>query len=189
MDWRQAVFWFVLGCFGPAGRSKASYDHHKSFFWGLAILKGIVDGFSMANLKTFEKVEVFFVHGENTHLWNLCFESQGPLFELWFEDTLVIRPHISDKLEALSSFCLLAESVLELEKFKTEHVSSLAKNILTGGTLSKSLSNVINPSIVKLLEEEKAGMHLLGPIFGGHSLPWFLWPVCFMFFYNKTYTF
>ncbi|RCH90159.1 hypothetical protein CU097_003960 [Rhizopus azygosporus] len=94
------------GCYGSSNRAKISYDHHKGFFGGIALLKLIADEFPLASSETFSKVKIFFVHGagEQIHLWILRFESQGPLFELWLEDTLVIRSHISDKLEALSSF-------------------------------------------------------------------------------------
>ncbi|CEG68183.1 hypothetical protein RMATCC62417_04495 [Rhizopus microsporus] len=151
------------GCYGSSNRAKISYDHHKGFFGGIAMLKLIADQFPLTSSETFSKVKIFFVHGasEQIHLWILRFESQGPLFELWLEDTLVIRPYISDKLEALSSFvkflgikCLLAESVLELKKLKKEHANSLAKNMLTGVNPADSLTSITNPLITKLLAED-----------------------------------
>lgn len=32
------------------------------------------------------------------------FEPKGPIFELWLEDMMVIKPDIEDKLESLPSF-------------------------------------------------------------------------------------
>ncbi|KAI9481550.1 MAG: hypothetical protein EXX96DRAFT_608234 [Benjaminiella poitrasii] len=113
-------------------------------------------------------------HGaeENVHLWSLRFEPKGPIFELWLEDTLHIKPDIDDKLDALPHFlkffwsmkCRLAESILDFAQLKNKHTKYLVENRFNNITPSDGLSTTVNPSILKLLEEDdKTGMHLLGP--------------------------
>ena len=34
-------------------------------------------------------------------MWSLRFEPEGPVYELWLEDMLLIKPDIEDKLEAM----------------------------------------------------------------------------------------
>ncbi|KAG2235784.1 hypothetical protein INT48_001010 [Thamnidium elegans] len=164
------------GCFGSTDKSKIAFDHHKGLFVALAILKSIADEFPMATVEAFQKCKVFFVHsaGENIYLWSLRFEPKGPIFELWLEDMLYIKPGIDDKLDALPRFlkffwgmkCLLTENISGFAQLKKEHNEYLVNNTFNGVTPSQTLSTIINPSILKLLEEDdKAGMHFLGPFY------------------------
>lgn len=102
----EIVLLETSGCFGSIDKSKIAFDHHKGLFGALAMLKSIADEFPMATVETFQKCKVFFVHGagENIYLWSLRFEPKGPIFELWLEDTLYIKPDIDDKLDALPRF-------------------------------------------------------------------------------------
>ncbi|KAG1489126.1 hypothetical protein G6F48_011629 [Rhizopus delemar] len=170
------------GCFGSIDRSKIAFDHHKGLFGALTMLKNIADEFPMASMEVFQKCKVFFVHGagKNLHLWSLRFEPEGPVFELWLEDILYIKPDIDDKLDAFPSFlkffwgmkCLLAESVLNFSQLKKEHTEYLVKNRFSGATPSTTLSTIVNPSILKLTEEDdKTGMHSLGPFYCNPSSP------------------
>ncbi|KAG1471658.1 hypothetical protein G6F56_001993 [Rhizopus delemar] len=87
------------GCFGSNDKPKISFDHHKGLFGALAMLKSIADEFPMATVGTFQRSL-----GENVYLWSLRFEPKGPMFELWLEDMLYIKPDIDDKLDALPRF-------------------------------------------------------------------------------------
>ncbi|KAG1146909.1 hypothetical protein G6F37_004431 [Rhizopus arrhizus] len=117
---------------------------------------------------------------KNIYLWSLRFEPKGPIFELWLEDTLYIKPDIDDKLDALPRFlkffwglkCRLAESILGFAQLKKDHTEYLVKNKFNDITPSHTLSTIVNPSILKLLEEDdKAGIHLLDPFYCGPSPP------------------
>ncbi|KAG1466888.1 hypothetical protein G6F56_004605 [Rhizopus delemar] len=178
----EIVLLETSGCFGSIDKSKIAFDHHKGLFGALAMLKSIADEFPMATVETFQKCKVFFVHGagENIYLWSLRFEPKGPIYELWLEDTLYIKPDIDDKLDALPRFlnffwgmkCLLTESILGFAQLKKEHTEYLVNNRFNGVTPSHTLSTIVNPSILKLLEEDdKAGMHLLGPFYCDPSSP------------------
>ncbi|KAI7899312.1 uncharacterized protein BX663DRAFT_441561 [Cokeromyces recurvatus] len=170
------------GCFGSTDKSKIAFDHHKGLFEVLAMLKSIADEFPMASVETFQKCKVFFTHGagENTYLWSLRFEPKDPIFELWLEDTLYIKPDIDNKLETLPCFLnffwgmksRLTESILNFVQLKKEHIEHLVKNRFNDVAPSDNLSTIVNPSILKLLEEDdKVGMHLLGPFYCGSFSP------------------
>ncbi|KAI7891202.1 uncharacterized protein EV154DRAFT_509002 [Mucor mucedo] len=128
----EIVLLETSGCFGSIDKLKIAFDHHKGLFGALAMLKSIADEFPMATVEAFQKCKVFFVHGtgENICLWSLRFEPKGPIFELWLEDTLYIKPDIDDKLDALPRFlkffwrmkCLLTESILGFAQLKKEHI-------------------------------------------------------------------
>ncbi|KAI8079023.1 uncharacterized protein B0P05DRAFT_542084 [Gilbertella persicaria] len=89
------------------------------------MLNTIADEFSMSTVQVFQKCKIVFVHGtdkvqnsffhyflpclllylitleQSIYFWSLRFESKGPIFELWLEDTLHIKPDIDDKLDTL----------------------------------------------------------------------------------------
>ncbi|KAI9258446.1 hypothetical protein EDC94DRAFT_635717 [Helicostylum pulchrum] len=164
------------GCFGNTDRVKHSFDHHKGLFGSLSMLKQISDSFHKASVDTFSKIKVLFVHAAvSIRLWSLRYEPQGPVFDLWLETTLKIKPDINDKLESLPDYlnffwvmkCLLAESIQLIEELKEEHNNFLCNNLLNqAASSSHSLSSIINPSILKLTEEEdRAGLHKVGPFY------------------------
>ncbi|KAI8387521.1 hypothetical protein BD560DRAFT_320769, partial [Blakeslea trispora] len=164
------------GPFQNKDKSKIAFDHHKGLFGALAMLKAIADSFSKARIETFENVKVFFLHaaGESLYLWSLRFEQKAQIYELWLEDMLLIKPNFEDKLEALSGFlrffwamkCLLRESIQNISQLKKEHARFLYSNRFSSDCSSSSLASIVDPSILKLTEEDdKTGMHLLGPFF------------------------
>ncbi|KAI9475540.1 MAG: hypothetical protein EXX96DRAFT_485762, partial [Benjaminiella poitrasii] len=58
---------------------------------------------------------------------------------------------------------LLEDSVESISALKDEHTKKL-KELRFASFPSENLSTIVNPSILKLVEEEdKAGMHELGP--------------------------
>ncbi|KAG2203375.1 hypothetical protein INT47_010073 [Mucor saturninus] len=178
----EIVLLETSGCFGSIDKSKIAFDHHKGLFGDLAMLKSIADEFPMATVEAFQKCKVFFVHGagKNIYFWSLRFEPKGLIFELRLKDTLYIKPDIDDKLDALPHFlklfwdmkCLLTESILGFAQLKKVHTEYLVNNRFNGVTPSHTLSTIVNPSILKFLEEDdKAGMHLLGPFYCDPSSP------------------
>ncbi|KAG1176736.1 hypothetical protein G6F46_002079 [Rhizopus delemar] len=167
--------------FGCTDKAKICFDHHKGLFGLLAMLKSIADVYHEGTMKTFRCVKVFFVHAaeETLYLWSLRFEPEGPVYELWLEDMLLIRPDIEDKLEALPAFinffwnfkCLLSESISNISQLKKENAAALVKSRFKAVEFG-SLSSMINASILKLTEEEdKAGMSALGPFYSNPSSP------------------
>lgn len=62
---------------------------------------------------------------------------------------------------------MLAESIQLIEELKEEHNNFLCNSLLNqAASSSHSLSSIINPSILKLTEEEdKAGLNKLGPFY------------------------
>ncbi|KAG1449688.1 hypothetical protein G6F55_010053 [Rhizopus delemar] len=150
--------------FGSTDKCKAGFDHHKGLFGSLSMLKTIADCFSLET---------------TVYLWSLRFESSACLYEFWLEDKLIIKPSIEDKLEALPDFisfywnmkCLLKESVDEILQLKKEHNETLIKRRFDDSPFP-SLSSLVNPSILRLTEEQdKFGMSLLGPFFSNPSSP------------------
>ncbi|EIE85430.1 hypothetical protein RO3G_10140 [Rhizopus delemar RA 99-880] len=149
---------------GLTDKCKAGFDHHKGLFGSLSMLKTIADCFSLET---------------TVYLWSLRFESSACLYEFWLEDKLIIKPSIEDKLEALPDFisfywnmkCLLKESVDEILQLKKEHNETLIKRRFDDSPFP-SLSSLVNPSILRLTEEQdKFGMSLLGPFFSNPSSP------------------
>ncbi|KAI9487730.1 MAG: hypothetical protein EXX96DRAFT_593713 [Benjaminiella poitrasii] len=128
--------------FGSTDQRKSKFDHHKGLF-------GIL-------------IKVFFVHATNrtVYFWIMSLAPGGSIYDLWLEDTLEIKPDIGDKLDAIP---ILLGNERDLKK---EHDSTLMKNIFKFSSCLRSLSIIVNPSILHLTEEEdKAGMSELGPLF------------------------
>ncbi|GAA5802685.1 hypothetical protein HPULCUR_008159 [Helicostylum pulchrum] len=165
--------------FGCTDKPKINFDHHKDLFGALAMLKNIADEFPFASLATFRQCKVFFLHaaGERLYLWSLSFEPEGPIYELWLERMMLIKPDVDDKPESLPSFlkffwgmkCNLITTTSTIAQLKKEHNDILIKNRFNPNAPSDSLSTIVNPSILKLTEEDKTGMHLLGPFFSTTS--------------------
>ncbi|KAG1471181.1 hypothetical protein G6F56_002270 [Rhizopus delemar] len=93
---------------------------------------------------------------------------------------MLVKPYIDDKLESLPSFlkffwstkCNLTKTISVIAQLKKEYNAALVKNRFNPNAPSNTLSTIVNPSILKLTEEEdKAGMHLLGPFFSTTSSP------------------
>ncbi|RCH89331.1 hypothetical protein CU098_009664, partial [Rhizopus stolonifer] len=148
-------------------------------FGSLAMLKNIADEFSFAKLDTFSTIKIFFLHaaGDTLYLWSVCFEKDGDIYELWLEHRLQIKPYIEDKFENLPNFvnffwnmkasiCLVCESVKNILKLKEEHSAALVESRFKSNYTCQSLSEIVNPSILKLVEEDdKTGMASLGPFY------------------------
>lgn len=96
------------------------------------------------------------------------------MYELWLEDKLVIKPDIKDKLHAIPNFIqfywktkeLIKKTTKVIMQLKNEHDDTLIKNMFNKSTNIPSLSTAVNPSILRLIEEDdKADMNELGPVF------------------------
>lgn len=60
----------------------------------------------------------------------------------------------------------MRESILLLQKLKDEHNESLYENRFSNSLPSNTLSTIVDPSILRLIEsDDKSGMNLLGPFF------------------------
>ncbi|CAO3621281.1 unnamed protein product [Mucor hiemalis] len=144
-------------------KSKHSFDNHKGIFGGLAMLKNIADEFSFGELETFSNVKVFFLHaaGDTLYLWSVCFKKDADVYELWLEHRLQIKPSFEDKLENLPNFvnffwnmkCIICESVKKILKLKEEHSAALVEFRSKSNCTKQSLSEIVSPSILKLVEE------------------------------------
>ncbi|KAG1471324.1 hypothetical protein G6F56_002193 [Rhizopus delemar] len=117
---------------------------------------------------------------KNAKSFSYMVQPKSPIYELWLKDTFHIKSDIDDKLRTLPRFlkffwnmkCRLAESILDFAQLKKEQAEHIEKNGLVDVTPSNSLSTIVNPSILKLLEkDDKAGMRLLGPFYCGPSSP------------------
>lgn len=162
--------------FGCSDQSKSKFDHHKGLFGSLAMIKTIADEYQYASITTFKKVKVIFVHASDTtvYLWSMSFVPDESIYELWLEDILEIKPSIDDKLEAIPNFIqfywktkeLLKQTSKIVMELKKEHEATLVKNMFKKSSDLTSLSTIVNPSILRLIEDEdKAGMAELGPVF------------------------
>lgn len=162
--------------FGSTNQPKSKFDHHKGLFGALAMLKTIADEYQYGSFARFEKIKVYFVHATDrtVYLWSMSLALEGSIYDLWLEDSLEIKPGISDKLEAIPNFHqfywkikeLLKETSRMVMELKKEHDSTLMKNMFQSSSCLSSLSLIVNPSILRLTEEEdKSGMVDLGPFF------------------------
>ncbi|KAG1443354.1 hypothetical protein G6F56_010698 [Rhizopus delemar] len=162
------------GSFSNKDKNKGKLDHHKGVYGALAMLKCIADDYQYATLKTFVKVKVFFLHAVDTklHFWSICYQNGG-VFDLWREADIQIKPDFQDKgdfLPDLVQFCWevkceLNESMKNIMALKKEHNSEKTKYRYSS-VKPNSLSNVINPIILKLTKEEDySEMSTLGPCY------------------------
>ncbi|KAL9537076.1 hypothetical protein MBANPS3_012106 [Mucor bainieri] len=161
------------GSLGSTEKVKINFDHHKGVFGSLAMLKTIADEFSLASADLFQQLKVYFVHaaGNEIHLWSVRFR-KGDCYELWREDHLEIKTCFEDKvgfLPALIQFYwnmkgLLENSVDSLVALREDHLRHQVESRYSAP--SSTLSNIVNPSILRLIQEEdSAGMSNLGPFY------------------------
>ncbi|KAG1413349.1 hypothetical protein G6F59_010742 [Rhizopus arrhizus] len=127
-------------------------------------------------METFRSIKVFFIHAakETLYLWSLRFEPEGPVYELWLEDMLLIKPDIEDKLEAMPAiinfFWNFEANITCTLILKKENAAALIKSRFEDVEF-ESLSSMVNASILKLTEEDKARMSALGPFYSNPSSP------------------
>ncbi|CEG80194.1 hypothetical protein RMATCC62417_14563 [Rhizopus microsporus] len=162
-------------CFGCKDNAKSCFDHHKGLFGALSMIKTIADESFLGSIETFAKIKVLFVHAADRtiYLWSVKYAKEGPAYELWLEGRLNIKPKFENKVEELPKVlnfywlmkCLLEESVNNIYALDAEHIQML-KKFRYSTFPSENLSVLVNPSIMKLTEEEdKAGMYQLGPFY------------------------
>ena len=162
--------------FGCSDQSKSKFDHHKGLFGSLVMIKTIADEYQYASITTFKKVKIIFAHASDTtvYLWSMSFVPDESIYEFWLEGILEIKPSIDDKLEAIPNFVqfywktkeLLKQTSRIVMELKKEHDATLVKNMFKKSSDLTSLSTIVNPSILRLIEgEDKAGMAELGPVF------------------------
>ncbi|KAI8359802.1 hypothetical protein BD560DRAFT_405287 [Blakeslea trispora] len=164
------------GHFGSTDNCKISFDHHKGLFGSLSMLKAIADHYSHGSLKIFKNVKVFFVHaaGKTVRLWSLRYVPEGPVYELWLEQSYTMDPSFderADQVPIMIKFywtlkCLIDETAKSLENLKKEHIKVISENALTSSLPKDNLFTSVNYSILKLTEEEdRTGMFRLGPFY------------------------
>jgi hypothetical protein len=148
----------------------------RGLFGALAMLKTITVDYQYLSLATFKKIKVLFVHttDRTVYLWSISLAPEGTIYKLWLENLLEIKPDIGDKLEAIPNFLqsywkmkdLLKETSRMMMELKKEHDSILIENRFKSSSYLNSLSFIVNPSILRLTEEEdKTGMANLGTLF------------------------
>ncbi|KAI9356894.1 hypothetical protein BD770DRAFT_443995 [Pilaira anomala] len=117
------------GYFGNKDSSKISFDHHKGLFGALSMLKAIADNYEYGSIQTFKDVKVFFTHaaGRTVRLWSKKYIPEGPLYELWLEESLEIKissfKEKDEQLPAVIKFYwtmkkLIEETVETIKKLK-----------------------------------------------------------------------
>ncbi|KAG1136731.1 hypothetical protein G6F37_011747 [Rhizopus arrhizus] len=140
------------------------------------MLKSITDVYHEGTMETFRCIKVFFVHAaeETLYLWSLRFEPEGPVYKLWLEDMLLIKPDIEDKLEAMPAiinfFWNFKANITCTLILKKENAAALIKSRFEDVEF-ESLFLMVNASILKLTED-KAGMSALGPFSSNPSSPY-----------------
>ncbi|KAI7898509.1 uncharacterized protein BX663DRAFT_524359, partial [Cokeromyces recurvatus] len=102
-------------CLINKDRNKTNFDHHKSVFGTLVMLKCIADDYAFGSVVNFTKVKVFFLHAVDSelHFWSVCYQKED-VFDLWRESTLLIKPDFQDKEDFvlnLMQFCWDIKSV------------------------------------------------------------------------------
>ncbi|KAI8883334.1 hypothetical protein K501DRAFT_294663 [Backusella circina FSU 941] len=118
--------------------------------------------------------QILFIHATNVtiYLWSMSLGPEGDVYDIWLEGSLYMKPHMDDKLECISKVLkfywkmknLLKETCEMVMKLKEKHDLSLIENEFKNPEMLKSLSDTVNPSILRLIEEEgKTDMANLGP--------------------------
>ncbi|CAO3704074.1 unnamed protein product [Rhizopus stolonifer] len=159
--------------FGSKKNNKRCFDHHKGLFGSLSMIKTVADEYYLGSIEDFSKIKIIFVQaaGRTIYIWSLKYIVEGPAYELWLEGRLDINPKFVNKVAELPKIinfywllkCLLEDSVESISALKDEHMRKL-KKLRFASFPSENLSTIVNPSILKLVEEEdKIGMHQLGP--------------------------
>ncbi|KAG1183379.1 hypothetical protein G6F36_008492 [Rhizopus arrhizus] len=151
---------------------KIYFDHHKANYGCLAMLKTIADQYKYASVDVFEQLKIYFVHAADNKikLWSLSYQDE--VFHFWREGVLNIEPKFEDKemyqQDAINYYwtfkCKLEETLDTIKKLQISHKDNRKKSRYNSGETPKLLSEIINPSIIKLTENEhKKGMADLGP--------------------------
>lgn len=122
------------GCFDNKDKLKLNFDHHKSVFGALTMLKCIADDYRYASIDQFTKVKVFILNaasktltvnesndanfwkpkGAYLHLWSLCYQKES-IFDFWRESSLLILLEFDNKqdfIPDLIKFCLNTKVIL-----------------------------------------------------------------------------
>ncbi|OBZ82243.1 hypothetical protein A0J61_09710 [Choanephora cucurbitarum] len=163
-------------------KTKHSFDHHKGTYGVLAMLKGIADEYHLASVDTFSKLKILFVHAadDKVFLWSIRFVNAFSLFEMWQEKSLQVNPSPEAKAAFVPeciAFYLHLKTELEktvtcISTLKLEHEEQLKKNMFRPTSSITSLKQIVNPSILKLIEEDdKIGMAELGPFYSNPHSP------------------
>ncbi|KAG1560891.1 hypothetical protein G6F49_002300 [Rhizopus delemar] len=149
--------------FGSKKNDKKCFDHHKGLFGSLSMIKTVADEYYLGSIENFSKVKIIFIQaaGRTIYIWSLKYIVEGPAYELWLEGRLDINPRFGSKVAELPKIisfywllkCLLEDSVKSISALKNEHMKKL-KELRFASFPSKSLSTIINPSILRLVEEE-----------------------------------
>ncbi|RCI01069.1 hypothetical protein CU098_012053, partial [Rhizopus stolonifer] len=129
-------------------------------FGSLSVIKTVADEYYLGSIEDFSKVKIIFVQaaGKTIYIWSLEYIIEGPAYELWLEGRLDINPKFGSKVAELPkiiNFLLATEkdSVESISALKDEHMRKLKKLRFTSFP-SENLSTIVNPSILKLVEEE-----------------------------------
>ncbi|KAG2230746.1 hypothetical protein INT48_006334 [Thamnidium elegans] len=121
--------------FGSTGLQRSKFDHRKSTFRTLAMLKTIADEYLYVSLIMFKRI-----------IFPLFMAPKGSIDDFWLEDFLEIKPTIK---------------VMELKK---DHDSTLLESMFKTSNYLHSLFLTVNPLIFRLTEEEdKSNMTDLRP--------------------------
>ncbi|ORE07688.1 hypothetical protein BCV72DRAFT_241093 [Rhizopus microsporus var. microsporus] len=161
------------GCLINKDRTKTNFDHHKGVFGTLAMLKCIADDYAFGSIVNFTKVKVFFLHAADRelHFWSVCYQKED-VFDLWRESSLLIEPDFQDKedfVPNLIQFCWEVKVAYDLiwdYIFLKEEHDNIKRNYRYSSKRPVLLSEIINPIILKLTQEEDSlGMSKLGPIY------------------------
>ncbi|CEG74360.1 hypothetical protein RMATCC62417_09595 [Rhizopus microsporus] len=117
---------------------KIYFDHHKANYGCLAMLKTIADQYKYASVDVFEQLKIYFVHAADNKikLWSLSYQDE----------------------------CKLEETLDTIKKIQSSHKDNRKKSRYNSEETPKLLSEIINPSIIKLTgNDHKKGMADLGP--------------------------
>ncbi|ORE04340.1 hypothetical protein BCV72DRAFT_211501 [Rhizopus microsporus var. microsporus] len=154
--------------------SKISVDHYERLPGALSMMKTIANECSFGSMKTFKKLKVYFLYTAGAiRLWFIKYIREWPLFELWLEQSLEIKPGFDNRLEQVlysiefywSIKCLVEETVKSLDIFKEDHETFAMQSLLTFPP-KETLATAVPCSILQLTEaENKLEMFRLGPFY------------------------
>ncbi|KAI9487871.1 MAG: hypothetical protein EXX96DRAFT_599451 [Benjaminiella poitrasii] len=127
------------------------FDHHKAIYGCLAMLKTIADQYKYASVDVFEQLKVYFVHTAGV----LNIEPKFDDKEMYLQDAINFYWTLECKLE---------ETLDTIKKIQSSHKDNRKKSRYNSEEKYNLLSEIINPSIIKLTEKDhKKGMRDLGP--------------------------
>ncbi|KAG1494651.1 hypothetical protein G6F47_009582 [Rhizopus delemar] len=116
-------------------KAKCSFDHYKSAYGSLTMMKNLADEYYFATAETFSKLKILFIHAADDKLFlrRIRFVQECSMSEMWEEKVLEINPSHSTKSvfipKCISLYLYMKEELSKMTscvlQLKSEHEEAL----------------------------------------------------------------